>query len=232
MSRVAARAGFEAFLGSTVTATREEFSVERALRGTGFGPGGMVIDRLRRNADTLERRVVEPELASYRERALDQFDVVLEYAESDEPIERFRDELLEHDSYVDSLEDRTPTRKREALVDEILERNRRLGDALKPIVGRPEDGFWPATTAAFDRAEVTELVEQAFPFTGPLRRHRDVVVFAIQLDPRDVIGGPFTWGLPSVRIEYTDEAIRAMYRAERRVIHETKGEIRDRFDSS
>lgn len=42
----------------------------------------------------------------------------------------------------------------------------------------------------------------------------------------------FTSGFPIVRIEYTDEAIRAMCRAERRVIHETRGEIHDRFDSS
>lgn len=40
----------------------------------------------------------------------------------------------------------------------------------------------------------------------------------------------FTSGFPIVRIEYTDEAIRAMCRAERRVIHETRGEIHDRFE--
>lgn len=50
----------------------------------------MVVDRLRRNAETMERRVVEPELATYRERALAQFDVVLEYVESDAPFEAFR----------------------------------------------------------------------------------------------------------------------------------------------
>lgn len=70
-----------------MTATREEFSVGRALRGTGLGPGGTVVDRLRRNAETLERRVVEPELTRYRERALEQFDVVLEYAEIDDRFE-------------------------------------------------------------------------------------------------------------------------------------------------
>lgn len=85
--------------------------------------------------------------------------------------------------------------------------------------------------AALDRNGAIELVERAFPFTVPLRRHRDAVVFEIRIDPQDVIGGPFAWGLPSVRIKYTDEAIRAMHRAERRVIRETKGEIRDRFDS-
>jgi hypothetical protein len=229
MSRAAAREGFETFLESVVTATREEFSVGRALRGAGLGPGGMVVDRLHRNAEALERRVVEPELATYRERAIGQFDVVLEYAESDEPIEAFEEGLLEHDAYVESLEERTPAEKREALVGYVLERNRRLGDAMRPIVERPEEEFWPATTAAFDRAEATELVERAFPFTGPLRRHRDAIVLAIRLDPGDVIGGPLASGLPSVRIEYTDEAIRAMRRAEQRVIHETKAEIRDRF---
>lgn len=230
MSRTAARAGFETFLDSTVRATREEFSVERVLRGTGLGPVGAVVDRLRQDAEALERRVIEPELATHRERALDQFDVVLEYAESDEPIEGIGEDLLEHDSYVGSLEDRTPTRKREALVRDVIERNRRLGDAVRPIVDRPEDDFWSATTAAFDRAEAIELIERVFPFTGPLRRHRDAIVLAIRLDPRDVIGGPIAAGLPSLEIEYTDEVIRAMHRAERRVIHGMRDEIRDRFD--
>ena len=49
--------GFEAFLEATVRTTREEFSVERTLHGTGFGVGGVVVDRLRKNADALERRL-------------------------------------------------------------------------------------------------------------------------------------------------------------------------------
>ena len=229
MSRAAAEDGFERFLDATVSATREEFSVGRALRGTGFGASGLVVDRLRENADGLERRLLEPELARYRERALEQFRVVLDYAEGDEPIESYRSELLAHDSYVQSFREDLSPERREVVIGMILDRNRRLGDAIAPLVSRPEAEFWAATTACFDRSAAIDLVERAFPFTGPLRAHRDAFVFTVDLDPSELIRGAVGLGLPSMTIEYTDEAVRAMVRAERRVVHETKDEVRRRY---
>jgi O-antigen ligase len=87
-----------------------------------------------------------------------------------------------------------------------------------------------ATTACFDRSAAIDLVERAFPFTCPLRTHREAFVFEVDVDPSELIGGPIGAGLPSVGIEYTDEAVRAMVRAERRVVHEAKREVRRRYD--
>lgn len=230
MTREAARSGFETFLGDAVAATREEFSVERALRGTGLGPGGAVVDRLRSNADALERRVVEPELAAYREDALRQFDAVLDYAAGDEPIAAYADELVAHDGFRVALADGVPDRTAAAVEDAIVARGRRLGDAVTPIVERPEDAFWPAATAAFDRDEAVDLVENAFPFTGVLREFPEAFAFAVRIDPGSVLGGPFAGALPAASIDYTDEARRAMRRAERRVIEESKREVASRFD--
>ncbi len=229
VSRIAARTGFEEFLEATVTATREEFSVARALQGTGLGPGGAVVDRLRANMETLERQLVEPELARYREQALDQFDVVLAYATSDRPIDDFERELLAHDSYVDAIAPATTAETYEAIVADILDRNRRLGDGIEPIVDRPEDDFWAAAHSVFSRSEAMELVAETFPFTGPVSRHREAFVFEVRVDPADIVGGLLGAGLPAVSIEYTDEAIRATRRAEQRIIAETRDEIRDRF---
>ncbi len=229
MSRAAARDGFERFLADTVDATREEFSVGRALRGTGLGAGGRVIDRLREEAEALERRVVDPELATYRERALAQFDVILDYAADDRPIGAFEEELLAHDSYVDALASGVSDDRRAAVVSDIVARAERLGDGVAPIVDRPEDEFWAAARGAYDRGEALTLVEEAFPFTGPLVDNRDAFRFAVEIDPADVLGGLGSM-LPGVDVEYTDEAIRAMSRAERRIVRETKGEVRERFD--
>jgi hypothetical protein len=230
MSRRAAEEGFERFLDPTVTAIRREFSVERALRGTGLGPGGRVVDRLRAHGDALERRLVEPEFDAYRERSLEQFRVLLDAVESDESIGAFEDELLAHDSYVGALDPAATTRQRAAVTEDVLERLRRLGAGIEPIVRRPEDRFWAATGAAFDRSEAMTLVEEAFPFTGPLRAHRDLLVFEVEVRPDELIGGPFARTLPSVTIDYTEEAIRAMTRAERQVVHDLKGEVRSRID--
>jgi len=230
MTREAARSGFETFLDDAVTATREEFSVERALRGTGLGPGGAVVDGLRNNADALERRVVEPELAAYREDALRQFDAVLDYAAGDDPIRTYADEIAARDGFLEALADGVSDRTAAAVEDAVVARGQRLGDAVAPIVERPEDAFWPAVTAAFDRQTATDLVENAFPFTGVLREFPEAFAFEVRIDPGSVLGGPFAGALPTASIEYTDEAKRAMRRAEHRVIEETKREVAARFD--
>lgn len=222
-------AGFERFVTDAVDATRREFRVGRALRGTGLGLGGSVVDRLRRNADALEKRVVEPELRTYRQRSIDQFDVVLDYVEGDDPIEVYREPLIAADGYLDSLDPGAPDAAREAVADEVVARLERLGDAVEPIVTHPSDDFWIPVREQFDRGSATALVEEAFPFTGPLRRHRDAFAFTVEIDPGDVLGG-LAYGLPSVSIEYTDEAIRAMRRAERRVVRDTKAEVAERFE--
>lgn len=229
MSRAAAEAGFEMFVDETVEATRQEFRLGRALRGTGLGPGGAVVDRLRANADTLERRIVEPELNTYRRRSLEQFRVVLAYVQSDDPIEAFEDELLAHDSYVEAIDRSAPPGKRQAIVETILARLERLGDGVEPIVDRPEKEFYPAVRAAYNLDGALELVDDAFPFTRPLHRHRSAFTFAVEIDPGNVLGGPFASRMPSVSIDYTDEAVRAMRRAEQRVVDETKRTVRELF---
>ena len=229
MTREAAIEGVERFVDRTVDATRREFKVGRALRGTGLGPGGALVDRLRNEADALERRVVEPELDTYRRRSIEQFEVVLAYAESDDPIDAFADELLERDSYLESLDPAITPETRDALVDDLLARLERLGEGIEPIVRRPEDAFWPAVVAAYDRPAAIELVEEGFPFTGPLRDHRDAFAFTVEIDPGSILGGVLANGLPTATIDYTDEAIRAMRRAERQVVHETKDEVKRRF---
>lgn len=229
MTREAAIEGVERFVERTVDATRREFRVGHALRGTGLGPGGALVDRLRRDADALERRVVGPELDTYRQRSIEQFEVVLAYADSEEPIDAFTDDLLERDSYLESLDPAASPDAREAVVDDLLARLERLGDGIEPLVRRPEDEFWPAVMAAYDRPAAIELVEVAFPFTGPLRDHRDAFAFTVEIDPGAILGGALAKGLPTATIDYTDEAIRAMRRAERQVVHETTREIEARF---
>jgi len=230
MTRKAAVEGFEMFVDRTVEATRQEFSVGRALRGTGLGPGGTVVDRLRRRTDTLERHVVEPELEAYRDRSVSQFRVVLTAVESERPVEAFEAELLEHDSMVQALDPELSSERRRVVVEDVLERLQRLGDGVAPIIERPEDEFWSAVRGAFDEESARSLVETVIPFTGPLRRHRDAFAFEVRIDPADVLSSPLAGRLPTVSLEYTDEAIRSMRRAERRVVHEATSDVTDQFD--
>jgi hypothetical protein len=230
MTRAAAIEGFETFVDRTVEATRREFSVGRALRGTGLGPGGAVVDRLRRRTDALERRVVEPELDAYRQRSVEQFRVILTAVESDRPFEAFEADLLEHDSVIEALDPDLPPERRREVVEDVLDRLQRLGDGVAPVVERSEDEFWPAVRGAFDEESARSLVETVVPFTGPLRRHRDAVAFEVRIAPADVLSGPLAGRLPTVSLDYTDEAVRAMRGAERQVVHEAKSDVAERFD--
>ena len=232
MTRAAVSDGFEHFVSDAIDVTAEHFSVARALRNGVRGPGGSAVDRLLKNSDTVWRRVVEPELQAYRRQTLTQFDAILDYAESEASIEEFRDQILDRDAFASAIrDDITPARRAEVL-EALLERHRMLGDATVPLIESPEDDFWEAARTTIDREAAERLVEQRFVFVDPIRPYTDAIAMRTALDPGDVlggIGGLLGGGLPTLSVEYTDEAIRAMSRAEQEVIADAKREIDRRF---
>lgn len=232
MTRAAVREGFEHFVQDAIEETAEHFSVARALRNGARGPGGSVVDRLLKDSDAVWRRVVEPELQAHRRQTLAQFEAILDYAESDEPIEAFREQILEHDAFASAIRTDIPEANRQAVIDSLLERHRKLGDATVPLIESPEDGFWDAARHSLDREAAEALVEKRFVFVEPIRPHAEAIAMTTTLDPGDFLGGLgglLGGGLPTLDVEYTDEAIRAMGRAEQAVIAEAKREIDTRF---
>jgi len=234
VTRAAAREAFETFITDAVEATYREFNVVAALQGART-PGSGTVDRLLKRSDALDRRVVRPELRAFRADVIDQFDVLLAYVTSGEDVEAYREELLAADRYANSMREGLPPDRRKRLEDRLLARQRRLGDAIEPIVASPRDGYWPALLEAFDREGALALIEEHFEFTGPLREERDAFALRTRIDPADVlpgVGSLLGSAMPEITVEYTDEAVRAMREAERRVIAETRAEIRERFDAA
>lgn len=232
VTREAVESGFERFVTETIEATAEEFSVARAFRQGARGPGGSVIDRLLKDSDTLWRRVVQPELDAYRCQTLEQFGVLLDYVESGEEFERYRQRLLELDSFAAAIDESVPDSRQESLRETLLDRQREMGEAIRPVVESSEPAFWPAVRASLTAQEARALVGDHFAFTWPVRENRDAFVLSTSFDPGDVLGGLggiLGGGLPTVTVTYTDEAIRSMHRAERAVIAEALGEIDERF---
>lgn len=231
MTREAVTDGFEYFLDDAIEATIEEFSVARAFRDGARGPTGAVVDRLLKDSETLHRRVVGPELETYRQQTLDQFRVVLDYVESDDDIDQYREELLETGALAGSIRTDIPRDRREAVTAALVDHHRGLGEAVEPLVASPESDFWEAAAAELTREKAARLVSEQFAFTGPLRRHRDAFEMVATVDAPAVLGGVAgLLGDPTVEVEYTDEAIRAMYRAEQAVIHGTQQELDRLFD--
>jgi len=176
--------------------------------------------------------VVEPELDSYRQRTLDQFEVLLDYVESDEEFESYREELLARDTFAASIDDSVPEERRREIRAALLDRHRRMGEAIRPVVSADESEFWPAVRASLSAEQATSLVEDHFAFTWPIRENRNAFELSTSFEPGDVLGGLgglLGSGLPTVTVTYTDEAIRAMHRAERQVIAEALEEIDRQF---
>lgn len=231
MTREAVVDGFEYFLEDAIDATMAEFSVARALRNGSRGTTGLVVDRLLKNAGALQRHVVEPELDAYRQQTLDQFDVVLDYVESDATLEEYRAKILGAGALTDSIRTDISRDRRRTVEDSLLRHHRELGEAVEPLVHSPESDFWTAAVTELERPAAKRLVNDHFAFTGPMRRHRDAFEMVAGFDAGTVLGSvPRLLPDPSFEVEYTDEAIRAMYRAEQSVIQRAERDIAERFE--
>lgn len=231
MTRQAARSGFERFVDDALAYTETEFSVANALQdGADGGAGGRVVDKLLSDSDAVREHVLAPELEAYREQVLAQFDVLLDAVENGEDVDAVRGALLETDVYATNLRADLPSNRLATVEGRLIERQRGLAAAVRPLVEADEDAFWAAADAAFDGSEMTALVEDHFAFTAPLADHYGSFRMATEVDPGQVLGGGFLVSrLPEIEVEYTDEALRSMRRAERRVIRETVAHVERRF---
>ncbi len=226
MTREAAQAGFERFVDDVLSTTASEFRLASALRGATNG-STRVIDAMLSRSDAFSRRVIEPELRGYRQDVTIQFSAILDYAESDEPPAAFHDRLLETDTYAAAIDPTVKDERRTEIEGALIDRAVRFGDALGPLLESDRDAFWPAVCDAFTPEEATAFVDTHFRFTGPLAQYPDAFVFETSIDPSDVLGaaGRFFPTGGSIQVDFTDEASRAMTRAEERVIRQTCREL-------
>ena len=229
MTREAVVQGYERFVGDAIEQTAEEFSLTRAVQSGAEAPGGSVVDKLLKNSGRIQRKVVQPELEVYRDRAFDQFEVLLEYAESDDDIDAYRKQLIEAGAFENELREDLPAERREEVLDFMVGRYERFGEALVPLLDSPETRFWNAVVAELTADESRNLVEEHFRYTKPLREYPDAFRLVAIINGTDVFG-PFGLAFGSLDVVYTEEAIRATAVAEETVIEEAKAEIATRFD--
>ena len=230
MTRDAVEAGFERYLSDLVDETYEAFDVAAVLRGS-RGGGSRAVSKLLKNSGPLERHVVRPKLREYQRTILRQFDPVLDYAaDTDGDFSAYADEVLARDLYWDTLRRDVPGERRAEIKDRLLDRQRAFGDALAPLVAADSDDFFEAVVAAYDREGALSMVDRHFVFTTPLREEREAFAFELQIDPGDVLGG-LARALPTLEVEFTDEALRSMRRAEQRVIPRAKTDIERAYEN-
>lgn len=217
--------GFERFVGDAIEQTAVEFSVSRALGGNA---GGMIDQVL--GSETLHEKLVEPELGEYERKTVEQFRVILDWVESDEPVSAYRREILEAGAFTENIRDGLPEAREQEVRDNLMARHRALGEAVEPLVESPETGFWASASAELDRERADELIETHFAFTGPLREDRGAFEMKKTVDPGELVDGLGGFlGGSTFDVEFTDEALRAMRHAEREVIADAKAEVDEHF---
>jgi hypothetical protein len=229
VTREAVVQGYERFVSDAIERTVKQFSLTRALQNGVEAPGGGVVDKLLKNSGRVRRKVVQPELEMYRDRAFEQFDVLLEYVESDEEIEAYREDLVAVGAFENELREDLPDERREEVLGFMLGRYERFGEALVPLLDSPETEFWDAAAATLTADEARELVEEHFRYTKPLREYPDAFRLVAMINGTDVFG-PFGLLAGSIKVVYTEEAIRATAVAEDAVIQNAKRDIDERFD--
>jgi hypothetical protein len=230
MTRDAVAEGFDLFLDRLVDRAYREFDTVAALTGAS-GPGSGVVDSIVSNSRLVEERVVEPELRAIRRSADEQFESLLDVAaDPDTSFEAVADDLLAADVFVDALCDDLPAARRTAIEDRVLARHQDLARAVEPLVESEETAFWAALHDAFERETAVDLVESQFALADPVLDEADAFRFETTVDPGEVLDAPLTGAIPPVTLEYTDEAFRAIRRAQDQVVEETTREIRRRFD--
>jgi len=228
MTRRAVEQGFETYLSELVDETYAAFDVGAVLRGS--RGGGRVASKLLKNSGPVERNVVRPRLQSYQRTIFSQFETVLDYAADDGDFETYESELLSRDLYWNALRGEVRGERRERIREQLLDRQRSFGDDLAPIVAADNDDFWAAVAEAYDRETALSVVEEHFEFSTPLRTERGAFAFELEIDPGDVLGG-LARALPSLTVEFTDEALRSMRQAEQRVIPQAKTDVEAAYDS-
>ncbi len=232
MTRDALEKGFETYVSDIISTAYEQFDVTAAF-GTGTTSGGRLVSQLVKNNALLDRQVVQPALESYQDDVLDQVQVLLDYAEDpDADFTEYSDEALSHDTFYQQLRDDLPADRKREIRDELIEQQRRLAEAAKPIVEAEEDEFWPAVEATLSRDEAEALVTEHFAFPDPLRDHPDAFRFTETVDPAKLLAGPLTFGMPtpSLTLDYTDEVRRVLIDAEGEIIDDVLEAIDRRYE--
>ena len=232
MTRAALEEGFETYVDDIMTEAYDRFDVTAAFTGSTSGGGGIVNTLLKKNA-LLDRHVVQPALDAYQEDVLNQVQPLLDYAETpDADFEAYAEEALSHDTFYQSLRSDLSEERRREIRDDLVDQQRRLADAARPIIDAEADAFWPAVEAALTRDEAERLVEEHFAFTDPLRAYPDAFRFTETVDTGELLAGPLAMGMPtpSVTLDYTDEVRRVLVEAEQQVIDDVLDEVDRRFD--
>lgn len=216
MTRTAAERGIAEVFDVIVTNFIDEFSWERVLQKTSLRPGGAIVDKLLDATDVVDSRALEPLLDRYRHSAIEYFQRALDYAEGKVSTDAIRKEFPAYDESIHILDPDASHDEYQTLVDDVVEYYCEVGEALEPLVSHASDDFWRVIQESMNEDQAVMVLDQSMSFSEILEAHRGILDMKLQLNPAHFLSVPGNALAPEASVEYTDEAIVALSRAERR----------------
>lgn len=190
-SREAVLNKFEDFMEEIIDDALSEFEPLRIVNMNRL-PGNST-------AKSVVRPVIREELNFFRANIEQQFEVVMDYAETGN-VDKNRRRFLRSDIFYQNFEGS----ERRQLERDLTRRMRNMGDDMAPLIETGEDNFWDAAVAAYDEDEAREMLPKHFAYTDTVREYQDDLSLTVEIGGR-VLG---------TEIEYTDEAMRVLDIAE------------------
>ena len=190
-SREAVLGKFEEFMEEIIDDALSEFEPLRIVNMNRLPGNG--------TAKSVLRPLIEDELRRFRANIENQFDIVMDYAETGNA-EKHRREFLRSDIFYQNFEGGA----RRRLERDLTERMKNMGDDMAPLLETGKDDFWDAAVASYDEDEARRMLPKHFEYTETVREYQDDLNLTVEIGS----------GVLSTEIEYTDEAMRVLDIAE------------------
>ncbi|MDZ7689529.1 MAG: hypothetical protein U5J64_12625 [Halobacteriales archaeon] len=202
MTEEAVRRQFDVFIERMDRYVSEEVNPLNTIDSRIRLPKGAVNAALR----PFVRREVDSVGSSFERK----FSIVVDCAGGDSVEER-RDEYLHTDAFYVNAD----AEVREELGRELIESLRTMADNIRPLVESEKDSFWDAVVDVYDEEGAKRAIRDGFDYSKTARKYADDVDLTVTVRA----------GLLSKEIEYTDEAVRALTVAEKRLRRDVTADI-------
>lgn len=209
---------FHSLLDEVVDGIEDKLDIEKAVRRRS---SSRTAGKVASNSQALKRKVIRPEIKSYRKDLKTQFSTVLDAVEQNEDVREFERKLLRHDIFHQNMEPST-----EEVREKVIHRFEKLHQAMERLDDADGEDVWEGVHDRFSEEEAREFVEDTFGFMEELEEHEHRLEYVKNVSLSDL-------GLllpVDIEVDYTPEALEVMKESEEEVREKLERKIGRMYD--
>jgi hypothetical protein len=209
---------FHDLLDEVVDGIEQKLDIEKAVQRRS---SSRTAGRVASNSDTLKRKVIRPEINSYRKDLKTQFSTILDAVEQNREVEEFERKLLKHDIFHQNMQPRSDEVRKK-----IMRRFENLYGTIEKLREAEGEDVWEGVHHRFSEEEAREFVNEMFGFIDELEEHEHRLEYVKEVSLSDL--GLL---LPiNLEIEYTPEALEVMKDSEQEVRQKLEKKVDHMYD--